>query len=149
VSPGKGFLLALAMLAVPILAWIASRWIVRGGSAFMVHARHHALAEWHGTYYAFDDTQVRIYEDAGRLWYVASDVARAVGWPGLPQRFTAAHASMLRRVEGSTLQALDLQGLHALLAPAQERACGRFLNWAQREVEAPWARTKAASGRAP
>jgi hypothetical protein len=146
-SPGKGFLVVLFLMVVPILAWVISRQLLNRGGGFFRSAGDRALAPWEGTYYAFDDTQVRIFEDDGRLWFVAADVARAVGWRKLPQRFRVAHEARLRRVEGTRLGALDMQGLEALLVPERSRSCSRFLVWARNEVEAPWRRKREDSAR--
>jgi hypothetical protein len=139
---GKGFLLAMAMLAVPLVGWIASRLIVRGTGGFLDLAKHHALHEWHGAYYEFDGRQVRIFEDEGRLWFVAIDVARALGWRRIPHRFLSTQRHRLRPVEGTRLQATDMAGLEILLGARREQNCGRFLRWARSEVEAPWLRKR-------
>jgi hypothetical protein len=141
-EPGKGFLLALSMFAVPIVAWIASRLIMRGGAGFVGLARHHALHEWHGAYYEFDGWQVRVFEDEDQLWFVVIDVARSLGWRRVPQSFLSTQRHRLRPVEGTKLLATDMAGLEILLGARREQNCGRFLRWARSEVEAPWRRKR-------
>ena len=136
---GPGVLL----FAVPLFAYFASRGIVHGVPGFAKMAGDHALEEWQGAYYAFDDFQVRIYEHDDRLWFVVQDVVRALHWKGLPQGFLATKRRMLHRVEGTRLDAVDLEGLEALLGARRVVDCGRLLRWAHREVAAPWERKRA------
>jgi hypothetical protein len=139
---GKGFLVAMSMLVVPLVAWVASRLIVRGTGGFADLAKHHALREWDGAYYEFDGRQIRIFEDEGRLWFVVIDVARSLGWRRVPQGFLSTQQPRLRPVEGTRLLATDMAGLEILLAARRERECGRLLRWARSEVEAPWLRKR-------
>lgn len=135
------------LLCLPLAAWLVSRILVSRGGGIVDNAQRKAVQEWHGAYYAFNDRQVRVYEDDGRLLFVATDVARALGWKALPQRFTSTHASRLRPIPGTKLQALDLEGLDLLLGKMREPACGRFLRWAHNEVVRPWERRRADEAR--
>ena len=136
---GPGVLL----FALPLFAYFASRGLVHGLPAFARMAGDHAMEEWHGAYYAFDDFQIRIYEHDERLWFVVQDVLRALGWKALPQAFIATNRRSLHRVEGTRLDALDLAGLDALLGQRREVDCGRLLRWAHKEVATPWERKQA------
>ena len=136
---GPGVLL----FAIPLIAYFASRGLVHGLPGFAKMAGDHAMEEWQGAYYAFDDFQVRIYEHDDKLWFVVQDVVRAVGWKKVPQGFLATHRARLHRVDGTRLDALDLEGLDALLRSRRENDCGRLLRWAHREVATPWARKQA------
>ena len=137
-SVTTAFTLLGFLFALPLAAWLAARFLLKGGSGFVKAIENHALAEWHGVFYAFDDIQVRVFEDDGRLWFVGVDVARALGWKALPQRFLSTRRRLLRVVPGTKLQALDFEGLEVLLGARREVACGRFLRWARMEVVAPW-----------
>ena len=136
---GPGVLL----FSIPLVAYFASRGLVHGVPGFAKMASDHAVEEWQGAYYAFDDFQVRIYEHDERLWFVTQDLVRALGWKALPQGFLATHRRSLHRVEGTRLDAVDLAGLDALLGARREPDCGRLLRWAHREVAAPWERKQA------
>ena len=131
---GPGVLL----FAIPLIAWFASRALVHGTPGIARVASDAAVAEWQGRYYAFDDFQVRVYEDDDRLWFAVPDVLRAIRWKRLPQGFAATQRHRLRRVEGKRLDVTDLAGLEALLGASREQDCGRLLRWARREVVAPW-----------
>jgi len=142
---GPGVLL----FAIPLVAYFGSRGLIHGLPGFAKMASDHAVEEWQGAYYAFDDFQVRIYEHDERLWFVAQDVVRALGWKALPQGFLATHRHSLHRVEGTREEAVDLAGLDALLGPRREVDCGRFLRWAHKEVAAPWQRKQDEMTRKP
>ena len=141
---GPGVLL----FALPLVAWLAARGLVHGIPGLARMAGDHAIREWHGAYYAFDDFQIRIYEHDERLWFVVRDVLRADGWKQVPQGFLATHRRSLHRVEGTRLEAVDLAALQALLGGSREPDCGRLLRWAHKEVAAPWERKQADRKRA-
>lgn len=63
-----------AMMSIPLVAWVAARWIVMGASWLKRRAAEQAVGEWNGRYYAFDGRQVRFYWDAKRTWVDADDL---------------------------------------------------------------------------
>lgn len=126
------------IFAIPLFSWFASRGLVHGVTGVAKAASDAAVEEWQGRYYAFDDFQVRVYEDDARLWFALPDVVRAVGWRTTPQGFLATQRHRLRRVEGKRLEVIDVAGLEALLGTRREKDCGRLLLWARREVVRPW-----------
>lgn len=83
----------MPFLSVPLVAWVAARWIVLGLSALKHRAHVRAVGEWNGRYYAFDDRQVRVYWDAAQGWIHAGDLLKTVG----------------RQLEGSALQRIRLR----------------------------------------
>jgi hypothetical protein len=128
------------LFALPILGWIASRLLVHGGSHAFSWMSRQALEEWQGTYYAFNDVQVRVFEDDDprRLLFVVDDVVMAMGWKRLPESFRIAHPRDLVPIPGTRLFALDPAGVERLLAKRNDHEAMRFLNWMKREVVAPW-----------
>lgn len=136
----KGLGLIGFLFAVPLLAALAARLIVNRGGGVLRWFRHKALEEWQGTFYAYGMDQVRVYEDEGRLWFVVVDVLHAVRWKALPDRFRLTQRARLHPVEGTDLEALDLQGLEVLLGTSRDPEAGKFLLWARRDVDGPWQR---------
>jgi hypothetical protein len=65
---------ALGLLAIPMIGWVASRWIVYGLARLKQRAERDATHDWEGHYYEYGGLQVRVYWDASRLWIVADDV---------------------------------------------------------------------------
>lgn len=68
-------------VAVPLLAWVAARWVIMLVSALKRRTAEQALADWQGRYFAFDDRQIRILAEDDALWVVAEDVFKALDRP--------------------------------------------------------------------
>jgi hypothetical protein len=51
--------------------------IVRGIGRYIWWARKEPYIPWEGRYYEFQNVHVRIYEEDGKLWFVANDVRNA------------------------------------------------------------------------
>jgi hypothetical protein len=128
------------LFALPVLAWIASRIFVHGGAGAFSWMQRQPLEEWQGMYYAFNDVQVRVYEDDDprRLLFVVDDVVLAVGLKRLPESFRIGHSRELVAIPGTKLLALDPTGIENLLGRRNDHEARRFLLWMRREVIAPW-----------
>jgi hypothetical protein len=137
---GKAGLLIAIVVVVPLLAKLLSKQLIELVHEGFTWLSHQPLQAWQGSYYAFDDVQVRIYEVDGALWFAVADILMSIGAKRVPPRFLATHRAELRRVPGTALQALPAASLPALLEPMREPAAGRFLLWAQRDVVRPWER---------
>lgn len=133
------------LFALPILAWVASRLLVHGGGAAFTWLNRKPLEEWQGTYYAFNDVQVRVYEDDDpkRLLFAADDVVMAVGLKKLPESFRIGHPRDLITIPGTRLVMLDPAGVEHLLGKRNDHEARRFLQWMHREVIKPWERRSA------
>ena len=131
------------LFVLPILAWVAARFLVHGGAEALAWMSREPLGKWEGTYYAFNDVQIRIFEDDGKLWFVVGDVMYAIGMKELPESFRAVRPRDVRVVPGTRLKALDPAGLEHLLGKRNEHESIRFLNWMRREVVRPWERKRA------
>jgi hypothetical protein len=130
------------LFALPILAWIGARLLVHGGASAFSWLSMAQYKKWEGAYYAFNDVQVRVYEEDGQLWFVLPDVLRSIGMKEVPAAFRAVHPGDVRDIPGHRLKGLNPQGLERLLAKAREHEAGRFLLWMQREVVKPWEKKK-------
>ena len=95
------------------------------------------LEKWRGNYYEFGGVQVRVYEDAGALWFAAKDVVRAAGIQANADTF---HEG--RILPGSKLRCLSIAEVETLLSTHRGHEAGRFVLWAKREVIAPWERKR-------
>ena len=126
------------LLTLPLLAWLASRLIVHGSGGAVGWINRQATRKWHGNYYAFNDIQIRIHEDDGRLWFVAKDVLLALDMKDVADSFLARFPDEARVVAGTGLTALDSDGLEKLLGKRQDHEAVRFLQWMRREVMMPW-----------
>lgn len=126
------------LFALPILAWIAARFLVHGGAGAFSWLSNWHFRKWEGSYYSFNDVQVRVFEDDGQLWFVLPDVMSAIDMKRVPETFLATHPGDVREVPGKSLKALNPQGLDHLLGRRPEHEAARFLNWMHREVVKPW-----------
>lgn len=134
------------LFSLPILGWIAARLLVHGGaSAFSWFASAHAR-EWEGAYYAFNEVQVRVYEDDGQLWFVVPDVLRSIGIKQVPAAFRAVHPGDVKEIPGHRLKALNPKGVEHLLGKMRDHEAGRFLLWMEREVVKPWQKKRELGG---
>ena len=95
----------------------------------------HPMREYQGRYYAFNNVQVRVLEDRGRLWFCASDVLKATG-------VRAVASALPGTSEIERLACLDIDGVERLHETHRERELGKFVLWARREVIAPWERKR-------
>lgn len=102
-----------------------------------------SIREWEGRYYEFNATQVRVYEDRDKLWFVADDVVGAAGVPPIPVSFRATHRHGFVTIEGAKLEAIDVDTLELYLNKNPGHDAARFALWARREVEMPWERKRA------
>ncbi|HUL96102.1 MAG TPA: hypothetical protein VLT89_08825 [Usitatibacter sp.] len=91
--------------------------------------------KWQGRYYAFNDVQVRVFDDGERLWFCTIDLVKACHLKAVAQVLPGV-------VEVEGLPCLDLAGVEALQASNSNVELGKCLLWARREVVAPWERKK-------
>ena len=137
---GKAGMMLAILFAAPLAAKLLAKPLIELVHEGFSWLANQPMQEWQGSYYAFDDVQVRIYEVDGELWFTVPDILTAIGLKRLPPPFLATHRSDLRRIPGSVLQALPARFLEPLLAPLRQPLAGRFLLWAQRDVVRPWER---------
>ena len=138
----KGLGVVGFLLTLPVLAWFASRAIVHGSGGAVGWINRQATSEWEGYYHAFNDIQIRVYEDDGRLWFVAKDVLKALEMKDVADSFLARFPDNARLLEHEKLTVLDSDGLEKLLGNRQEHEAIRFLLWMRRDVVMPWKKKK-------
>ena len=133
------------ILVMPLAAKLVARQLIELAHEGFTWLSRQPLAEWEGAYYEFDGVHVRIHEVDGALWFTVPDVLKAIDLKGLPATFLATHRAELKRIPGTRNDALSAALLPALLEPLRTPKAGRFLNWALREVVAPWERRHGAA----
>ena len=128
------------LFALPILAWIGARVLIKGtGEAFSWMSLK-AVEEWQGAYYAFNDVQVRVYEEDDALWFVLDDVVKALGLKAVPQSYLATHARTGKVLDGRKV--VKPEALDEMLGRRNEHEAIRFLQWMHRDVMKPWQRKR-------
>jgi hypothetical protein len=129
-----GLVFAL-LFCLPVLAWAVARVAVEGTHESLKWMSDRSLEKWEGIYYAFNDVQIRVYEDDGQLLFAAADVLKSTGIPMIPDSLLATSG---RQIPGTRLTGLSMPALEKLLLDRNEHEARRFLLWARREVVAPW-----------
>ena len=133
-APLVGFLLAPALIG-----------LVFGMSDFV---DERVWTPWQGIHHAFDDHPIRVVEARGILWFCSADVHAALG-----RKHRAGVLRALRVLERhddpEAGEMLSNAGLVRLLGKSTDRSTLRFLAWAERDVQRPWAKQCVASSAAP
>lgn len=135
---GVGFM----MLSVPAIGVALAKPIVLLAHEGMSWLWQKPMEAWQGSYYSFNDMQVRVYEFEDELWFVVPDVVRAVGMKSVPQSFRAIYPKGSRILPGTRLSVMNRASLENLLGKRNEHEAIRFLNWMRREVVKPWERKR-------
>ena len=129
------------LFALPMIALLIRRPLIMMMDEGLSWMWHQPMQKFQGSYFAFDNVQVRIYEGVdGGLWLVAKDVLKAVGMKGVPDSFLAAYPDGTKVLAGTLLTAMDPASVHHLLDKRNDPQSIRFLQWMEREVIKPWER---------
>ena len=132
-----------SLLAVPVFGIALGKPLVLLADEGFSWLWHQPMQKFQGSYFAFNNVQVRIYEgNDGRLWLVAKDVLHAVGMKGVPDSFLAVYPDGTKVLAGTLLTAMDTDSVHHLLDKRNEHESIRFLQWMEREVLKPWERKR-------
>ena len=105
--------------------------LAHDGMTWLWRSPHEA---WQGRYYEFNSRQVRVLEEAARLWFCAEDVVKACDLAIVPATLSG------RIVLG--LPCLAIEDIEALHRSHGGEELGRFLLWARRYVITPWERKR-------
>lgn len=122
-----------ALLARPVIEFFPA--LVRS-------ARHAALREWEGRYYAFESAQVRVIEVDGAPWIVDADAFRALG-VRTTRRTRAVLAATFgpadyAPIPGTPHRGFSERGVLRYLERREDRQATKFRLWLEREVFGPW-----------
>ncbi len=132
------FGLLMAVLAIPLIAWVVSRWLVAVPGWALQRTKENHFQEWAGRYYVFDDQQIRIHWDASVIWVVADDVYAVMQQTpdALERRKIAARlgAAHYRTLEGDKQECFSEAGVARYLTGLPEEDTRRFRRWLEREA---------------
>jgi hypothetical protein len=132
--------LAIAMVAVPLIAWIVSRLVVHGGFDAHWWMRRKQYEPWHGKYYEFATLQLRAVElDDGRLVFVESDLLRVIEQPGSTTVKLFGPAERVTLADSGET-ALTQAGCERLLTKCPHAEAKKLLLFLQRECFKPYAK---------
>lgn len=128
----------IALLSLPLIAWVISRWVVMFFSELSSLAEEEAVGEWNGRYYAYDDQQVKIHWDSAGPWIEAADIFRLLG-----EQPEALIRERIRRRVGADdfrvhdtlgVECFSAKGASAYLSGRSDLAARKILNWLERNV---------------
>jgi hypothetical protein len=123
------------VFSCPAIGVAVSRPLIELAHEGMTWLWRHPHQAWQGRYYEFNSRHIRVLEDEDRLWFCASDVAKACGLDLVPVALPN-----VRIVE--RLPCLAMEDIEALHATHGGDELGRFLLWARRFVVTPWERKR-------
>jgi hypothetical protein len=118
--------------------------IVRGIGRYIWWARKEPYIPWEGRYYEFQNVHVRIYEEDGKLWFVANDVLRVLGRkPDSTLAITYGEIDY-KPVAGvlPPVHAFSERAAREFITRTRHPEAGKFLFWFEREVIAPHYKAK-------
>ena len=129
------------VLVSPVIAWLASRVIVRGGFEAFGWFRRRNLEAWQGMYYEFATIHLRAAEHDDRLVFVESDLLQVIEQPGSAtvKLFGPAERIVLAE-SGET--ALTQAGCERLLLKCPHAEAKKLLLFLQRECFKPHAKRR-------
>lgn len=134
---GREWALVAGVFSTPLIGVAIARPLVEVIHEGLGWLADQPMRKWQGNYYHFGSGQVRVFEEAGSLWFAAKDVIRVTG--------IHANANTIRDgrvLEGARLRCLSMAEVESLLTSHGGHEAGRFVLWAQREVIAPWERKR-------
>ena len=126
-----------ALLAIPVFAWVVSRWIVMAIGFIKARADRDATHDWNGRYFAHDGTQVRVYWDEERLWIVATDVFEQLGIEADAVergKIAIRLKGGLERISGGADDGFSEQGVLEFLGRRREPEAHKLRLWIERTL---------------
>ena len=149
-TPFHLFLLALAfggiwltsgittLLSVPLIAWVASRWIVAGFGYLARKGEAAAVQDWNGRYFAYRELQVRIFWDEEHIWIKATDVFNVLreSPDAISRKKIAARLGKdgYRVPSGKLGECFSETGIATYLNGFRDLETAQFRRWLEREV---------------
>jgi hypothetical protein len=131
------------LLALPLIAFGASRLIVELIHGGFTWASDQQLEQWEGKYYEFATVQVRIYEYEDELWLSVADIAQSTGLRINADSQLSIYPSGCQVLPGTGNRVcMTAPTVEKFIAKHPGQETGRFLLWLQREVMMPWERKK-------
>ena len=122
------------LLAIPIAGVLLAKPIIEAGGSWLHWAKKQPYAEWHGNYYEFAGTQIRMIEVGRELWVVDADLLRVIGEK--PSLLLGGHYDALEygAIDDTNFYGFSPAGAAKVLQKSTHVESKRMLMWLQREV---------------
>lgn len=125
------------VIATPIAGVLLAKPILEAGGNWFHWARKQPYAEWHGHYYEFAGTQIRIFEVGRELWVADADLLRVIGESPSLMLESVYDPHEYDEIPDTRIKAFSPEGAEKVLMASTHQEAGRMLLWLKREVYKP------------
>ncbi len=125
------------VIAAPIAGVLLAKPILEAGGSWFQWARKQPYAEWHGRYYEFAGTQIRIFEVDTELWIADADLLRVIGEKPTLMLGSVHAPHEYGEIPDTKLHGFSPAGAAKVLSASSHYESKRMLLWLQREVYKP------------
>ena len=129
-----------AFLVFVPCSFMLSKSIIGWAGELGVFVSRQPYAKWHGNYYEFAGSQVRIYPVGKSLWFVDADVLKVIGQKTSLMLQSTFDVHEYDLIPGTKQHGFSEEGVEKLLRASDHSESKRMLLWIQREVVKPFRR---------
>lgn len=129
-----------AILSIPIAGVLLAKPIIEAGGNWLAWAKRQPYEKWHGNYYEFAGTQIRIYPVGNSLWFTDVDVLRVIGQKPTLMLESTFDPHEYDLIPHTKVHGFSEEGVEKLLRASEHYESKRMLMWIQREVVKPFRR---------
>ena len=129
--------LIVSVLAIPIAGVLMAKPIIEAAGSWFHWAKRQPYAKWHGNYYEFAGTQIRLMEVGRELWVVDSDLLRVIGEKPTLMLESLYDSLEYDLIPDTRFHGFSPTGAEKILRKSEHYEASRMLMWLQREVYKP------------
>ena len=122
------------ILAIPIVGVLLAKPIIEAGGNYFNWAKKQPYAAWHGNYYEFAGTQIRMIEVERELWAVDADLLRVIGEKPTLMLGSLYDVHDYDAIPDTKFHGFSPAGAEKVLRKSDHIESKRMLLWLQREV---------------
>lgn len=130
------------LLAIPVAGVLLAKPIIEAGATWFHWAKTQPFAEWHGNYYEFAGTQIRMIEVGRDLWVVDVDLLRVIGEKPTLMLESLYDVADYYAIAETQFHGFSPSGAEKVLKKSSHHEAKRMLLWLQREVYKQHARKR-------
>lgn len=129
-----------AILSIPVWGVLLAKPVVEFAETYFDFARKQPYQAWNGHYYAFEGTQIRVFEDLDEatLWFCDADILKVLGKVPEPSYRIAYPPPRYRLLPGTQLWAFSEDAVIDVVSHIRHPDMGKFRFWLDRQVIAPY-----------
>ena len=122
------------ILAIPIVGVLLAKPIIEAGGNYFNWAKKQPYVAWHGNYYEFAGTQIRMIEVGRELWAVDADLLRVIGEKPTVMLESLYDVHDYDAIPDTKFHGFSPAGAEKVLRKSDHMESKRMLLWLQREV---------------